>query len=150
MHKCPNCGVVLPSGETCQERFERCLVKDYEHPTTYGAVHHLVVACYMLQHNEYSREGWLATRNMVDQAIHAGIDPQSLRKQNRWKLDSGHRQWKIIGGAKITEVKQIVWTKTIADMRLDSADIYCEDAKRWAISLLADTESMIQNLENKP
>lgn len=148
-NKCPKCGAEFPLDEQCRERFELCLTKDYEHPTTYGAVHHLVVACYMLQHNAYSREGWLEARNVVTQAIHQGITPTVLRKQNRQRFDSGHREWKLTQGAKIHEVDAIVWTHTIADVRLDTAETYCADAKRWATSVLADTESVMSKLESK-
>jgi hypothetical protein len=34
----------------------------------------------------------------------------------------------------------IIWTRTIADVRLDSAEAYREDVLRWAESVLADTE----------
>jgi hypothetical protein len=81
--KCSKCGAQFPSGETCRERFEYCLTLDYEQPESYGAVHHLVVACYMLQHNEYSRRGWLEARALVADAIHHGTAPTELRKRNR-------------------------------------------------------------------
>jgi hypothetical protein len=42
---------------------------EYENPSAYGAVHHLTVACYMLQHNAYSRDVWLEARKMLAQFI---------------------------------------------------------------------------------
>ncbi len=50
-NKCPECGAELPPGERCEERFNLCLALEYENPAAYGRVHHLTVACYMLQHN---------------------------------------------------------------------------------------------------
>ena len=69
---CPLCHAEYPSGETCQERFERCLALEFENPGTYGAVHHLTVACYMLQHNRYSREGWLQARALLAEFVKQG------------------------------------------------------------------------------
>lgn len=84
------------------------------------------------------------------QAIQHGISPPVQRKQNRQRFDSGQRQWKFTRGTKISEVDRIVWTRTIADVRLDTAEAYCVDAKRWASSVLADTESIMRELANKP
>jgi hypothetical protein len=137
---CPQCGAELPSGETCRQRFERCLTLDYEHPETYGAVHHLVVACYMLQHNQYSRRGWLEARTLVDDAIRHGVTPADIRKRNRRSYDSGQRQWSITSGEKMTGVDGITWSRTIADVRMDSAEAYKQDVLRWAESVLSDSQ----------
>jgi hypothetical protein len=100
----------------------------------------------MLQHSEYSREGWLGARKLLDQFIQHGLAPTNARKQNRKQVDSGNRKWNITKGAKIPQVDQVKWTRTIADVRLDSAENYCGDVKRWATSILADTESLIREL----
>jgi hypothetical protein len=137
---CPVCGAEFLSSETCRARFERCLTLDYEHPESYGAVHHLVVACYMLQHNEYSRRGWLEARALVADAIRHGTAPADIRKRNRRSYDGSQRQWKIKGGEKMDGLDGIAWTRTIADVRLDNPDMYREDVLQWAESVLADTE----------
>jgi hypothetical protein len=138
-NRCPVCGAEF-HGETCRERFERCLALDYEHPDSYGAVHHLVVACYMLQHNEYSRRGWLEARDLVTDAIRHGVTPADIRKRNRRSYDSGQRQWKLTRGEKMAGLDGIVWSRTIADVRLDNPDRYREDVVQWAESVRADTE----------
>jgi hypothetical protein len=139
LDKCPSCGAQFPSGETCRERFEYCLTLDYEQPESYGAVHHLVVACYMLQHNEYTRRGWLEARALVADAIHHGTAPTELRKRNRQRFDSSQREWKLTLGEKMAGVDSIQWTRTIADIRLDSAEAYAETVRLWAQAVLADT-----------
>lgn len=145
-NKCSKCGTMLRSDEKCRERFELCLRKDYEHPSSYGTVHHLIVASYMLQHNEYSREGWLEARNLLVQAIRQGISPSILRQQNHQKFDSYHRQWNFTKGEKIAAIDKIEWSRTIADVRLDTPEMYCTDAKNWAKSILTDTESILKEL----
>lgn len=146
---CPQCGARLPEDDSCQTRFELCLVKDYEHPDTFGQVHHLIVACMMLQHNAYSRQGWLAARQLVAQSIQQGTPPSVLRQQNAPEMDSGQRRWNLTRGEKISAVEHVTWTCTIADVRTDSAEHYCEDAQRWAIHVLADTAALMQELETE-
>jgi hypothetical protein len=140
--KCQKCGAEFLSGETCRERFERCLTLDYEQPESYGAVHHLVVACYMLQHNEYSRRGWLAARALVDDAIHHGTAPADIRKRNRRSFDSSQRKWKLTQGEKMGGVGGIRWTRTIAGVRLDSDEAYRETVRLWVEAVLADTAGL--------
>jgi hypothetical protein len=136
---CPLCGAEFPAGAQCCDRFDLCLAKEFENPATYGAVHHLTVACYMLQHNAYSREGWLSTRELLVQFIQEGRTPAEVRAQNRRKLDSQQRKWSITKGER-TSMESMLWTRTIADVRLDTPEHYCADVELWAKSLLADTE----------
>lgn len=140
--KCPHCGAVIAPYEQCRDRFDLCLAKEFENPAAFGVVHHLTVVCYMLQHNEYSREGWLDARKMLAQFVREGMDPSAMRKQNCATLDSGNRKWSIARGAKLDRVENIVWTRTIADVRLDDAETYCADVKLWASSVLKDSETL--------
>lgn len=142
---CPLCGAELPAGEPCRERFDLCLAKEFENPTTYGAVHHLTVACYMLQHNAYSRRGWLGTRELLVQFIQGDKTPAQVRAQNRRQLDSQQRKWSITKGEKIS-LEGLSWSRTIADVRLDTPEIYCADVELWAKYVLADTAALIRDL----
>jgi hypothetical protein len=149
MENCSFCGAEFPAGEQCRGYFDQCLAFEYENPTAYGAVHLLTVACYMLQHNAYSRDVWLEARNMVTQFLDKGITPLSIRKQNRQKLDSGHRTWSVTKGAKLSEFYSIHWSRTIADVRLDSPEHFCADVRVWAASILEDSEDLVHHLEEK-
>lgn len=148
--KCPQCGGEFPPDEQCRDRFDLCLAMEFENPTTYGAVHHLTVACYMLQHNAYSRDAWLEARKMIAQFTQEGITPAEMRKQNRSRFDSGQRTWRVPKGAKLSEFDAIVWSRTIADVRLDNPVIYCADVELWASSVLADTQILVQALQVRP
>ncbi len=90
--KCPRCGAEYPSAEAYQQRFERCLALEYENPIAFGAIHHLSVACYMLQHNAYSRDVWLIDRDMLAQFVRDGVTPVEMRRQIRARFDSGRRK----------------------------------------------------------
>jgi hypothetical protein len=138
---CPVCGALLPDGTTCQELFDLAQLKEIEHPENY-AVHHLSVLCYMLQHNIYSHSGWLGARDLLYQFIYRGLTPAAARRQNRKKLDSGKRDWSLTKGEKPAGVEAVKWTFTITDVRLDTAEHYCADVRRWAECVLADTEQL--------
>ncbi len=144
LNKCGKCGAEYGGEEDCRKRFELCLAKEYENPSAYGAVHHLTVICYMLQHNEYSHRAWLEAREMLRQFVRKGITPARLRRENRAKVDGGRRKWSITQGDKYARFDSIVWTRTIADVRLDDPQVYCADVRQWAESVLADTERWVE------
>ena len=135
---CPQCGAQLRPGEACQDRFNEGQLKEIEEPARY-AVHHLSVPSYMLQHNFYSREGWLNARELLRQFIEERLPPAEARRRNRIRVDSRHRSWSITRGTKLPGVERIRWTFTVADVRLDSPEHYCLDVRRWAESVLADS-----------
>lgn len=47
---CPECGGLLPEGESCDERFQRVLARDFSGEGEAPGVHGLFVACFLLQH----------------------------------------------------------------------------------------------------
>ncbi len=143
MSKCPKCGAEYSAGDDCQNRFNQCLALEYENPTAYGAVHHLTVLCYMLQHDAYSHQVWLESREMLREFLERGTSPSEVRKRNRSRVDSGKRKWSITQGPKFSRFAEIKWTRTIADVRLVDADSYCADVKQWAASILHDTDESI-------
>ena len=141
---CPLCGADISSGEQCRDRFDQCLAWEFENPAAFGKVHFLTVACYMLQHNAYSQKAWLETREMVAQFVRQGISPANLSRRNRQRLDGSRRDWSITRGAKLVGFDAIIWSRTIADIRVNDPDIYCADIERWAKSIVEDTEIVVQ------
>jgi hypothetical protein len=149
MNKCPQCKAEYADGEDCNNRFNMCLTIEYENPATFGAVHHLTVICYKLQHNAYSPEGWLGARKLLRQFMQQGMTPADSRKLNRNQLDSGHRKWSVTKGAKFSKFANITWTRTVADVRLDNPETYCADIRQWATRVLADADSFVQESKMK-
>ena len=140
---CAQCGAIFTTDETCQNRFNIAQIKEQEQPAYY-AVHHLSVPCYMLQHNAYSREGWIEVRRLLAKFVYDGWTPAMARRRSRVNADSGHQTWSFTRGAKLPGVEDIAWSYTIADVRLDTAESYCADVRHWAESILADSEQLIQ------
>ena len=137
--KCPECGA---PDSLCQERFDEFLVLEFT-DAGYGAVHHLTVAAFMVQHSsKMTREGWLFERNLLREFLIENKPPAYLRKQNRDVVDSGKRTFKIKSRTGLPVIDKTTWTKTILDVRTENAEVYCEDITAWARSVLEEAEKV--------
>jgi hypothetical protein len=135
--KCPECG----APETlCQSRFDEFLVLEFT-DAGYGAVHHLTVAAFMVQHSgKLTREGWLFERGLLREFLVENKSPSFIRKQNEDVVDSGKRKFRIKSRTGVPVIEKTTWSKTILDVRAENADIYCEDITAWARSVLEEAE----------
>ena len=134
---CPECGA-----ENCQARFDEFLVLEFT-DAVYGAVHHLTVAAYMLQHSsKLTREGWLHMRWLLKEFLVENKSPAFIRKQNKDLVDSGKRKFKIASKDGRPVISKTTWTKTILDVQVDNAQVYCDDVTVWARSALKDVEGL--------
>ena len=144
---CLCCGATMKGGESCRDRFDWCMIKEIEQPA-YGVVHYLSVPSFMLQHNEYSREGWLAARELLSKFVFQGLMPADARRRYRKEVDSEKRKWHLTKGPKLEGFETIAWSRTISELRLDSAESYCNGVRAWARSILKDTEGLIRALDS--
>jgi hypothetical protein len=136
---CPECGA---PDKLCQVRFDEFLILEFT-DAGYGAVHHLTVAAYMVQHSsKMTREGWLFERNLLREFLIENKPPAYIRKQNKDVVDSGKRTFKIKSKTGLPVIDKKTWKKTILDVRADNADVYCEDITAWAWSVLAEAEEI--------
>jgi hypothetical protein len=137
---CPECGA---PDSLCQTRFDEFLVLEFT-DAGYGAVHHLTVAAYMLQHSsKLTREGWLHERELLREFLIENKPPAFIQKQNKDLVDSGKRKFKIKSRDGLPVINKTTWTKTILDVRVENAQIYCEDVTAWARSTLEDVAEVI-------
>jgi hypothetical protein len=136
---CPECGAT----ETlCQTRFDEFLVLEFT-DADYGAVHHLTVAAYMLQHSsKLTREGWIYERELLREFLVENKPPSFIRKQNKDLVDNGRRKFKITSRDGLSVINKSAWTKTILDVRTENAEVYCADVTAWARSVLEDAETI--------
>lgn len=136
---CPDCGA---PDNSCEPRFHEFLVKEFE-DAGYGAVHHLTVAAYMLQHSsKLTREGGLHERELLREFLVENKPPAFIRKQNKDLVDSGKRKFKIKSKDGLPVINKTAWTKTILDVRMENAEVYGEDVTAWARSALAESEKI--------
>ena len=139
MMNCPECGA---PDQRCQTRFDEFLVLEFT-DAGYGAVHHLTVAAYMVQHSsKMTREGWLFERNLLREFLIEHKPPAYVRKQNKDIVDSGKRNFKIKSRDGKPVIDKTTWKKTILDVRAENADVYCEDITAWARSVLEEAEAV--------
>jgi hypothetical protein len=136
---CPECGA---ADNLCQTRFDEFLVLEFT-DAGYGAVHHLTVATFMVQHSsKMTREGWLFERDLLREFLVENKSPEYIRKQNKDIVDSGKRKFKIKSKTGLPVINKTTWTKTILDVRAENADVYCGDINAWARSVLEDVEGL--------
>ena len=137
---CPECCAL----ETlCQTRFNEFLALEFT-DAGYGAVHHLTVTAYMIQHSsKLTREGWLHERELLREFLVENKPPAFIRKQNRDLVDSGKRTFKIKSRDGKPVINKSSWTKTILDVRTENAEAYCVDINAWAKAVLEDAETII-------
>ena len=136
---CPECGAV---DNLCQSRFDEFLVLEFTDPG-YGAVHHLTVATYMLQHSsKMTREGWLLERELLREFLVENKAPSYIRKQNKDLVDSGKRTFRFKSKDGVPVIDKTSWAKTILNVRAENPEVYREDITAWARSALEETEAI--------
>lgn len=138
---CPECGAEWPASQDCDSYFGLCLAEEQARPAFY-AVHHLIVPAFMLQHNRYSRHGWLVTRELLGRFLD-GLAPAEARREVT-EAQRGAKGPSLVRGLKLEGVGAIRWRETIAGVRLDSAEHYCDDVRRWAASVCADSTHLLE------
>lgn len=137
---CPECDA---PDSLCKTRFDEFLVLEFT-DAGYGAVHHLTVATYMLQHSsKLSREGWLHERELLREFLVENKPPAFIRRKNKDLVDSGKRTFKIKSKDGKPVISKTTWTKTILDVRTENAEVYCEYVTAWARSVLEEAEAIV-------
>ena len=136
---CPECGAL---DNLCQTRFDEFLVLEFT-DAGYGAVHHLTVATFMVQHSsKMTREGWMYERELLRDFILEKKSPATIRKQIKATVDSSKRTFKFKSKTGVPVISKTTWTKTILDVRTENAEVYCEDINAWAKAVLEDVQGL--------
>jgi hypothetical protein len=135
---CPECGAI-----DCQTRYNEFLALEFS-DMSYGEVHNLTVATYMIQHSsKLSIEGWMYERDLLREFIVEKKSPSLIRQQVKDSVDSGKRTFKFKSKDGKPVISKTSWTKTILDVRSENAEVYCADINAWAQSVLEDAETII-------
>ena len=140
MSNCPECGA---PDNLCQARFDEFLVLEFT-DAGYGAVHHLTVATFMVQHSSrMTREGWVYERELLKEFLIENKRPSLVRKQIKDKVDSGKRTFKFKSKTGVPVIDKNTWTKTILDVHTENAEVYCEGITSWARSVLEEAVAIV-------
>ncbi len=140
---CPECGGQFTAEETCTERYHACMELELTNPD-YGAVHHLTVPAYMLQHpRQLSAEGWQAMRQILHQFLVDRISPARMRQLLQPQMQN--KSFSIVQGEPAAEPAW-VWRKTIMDVRLDDPPNYCAEVRAWAEAVHHDLQQGLKQI----
>lgn len=135
--RCPDC-----NAENCEEQFHRFLALEYT-DMRYGAVHHLTVAAYMLQHpGRLSEDGWYAMRQTLTGFLVHGQNPAEQLSQMTRRMDSGARSWSLSKGPRKSLPSPFTWSLTITAVDASDPVQYCADIEAWARSVLTDAQKL--------
>jgi hypothetical protein len=139
-HFCVECGAQLAGFATCQDDFHELLFWENENPE-HGAVHHLLVLCYHLQHpGLYSPKGLEQALHLLVDFLENGLTPEEARRRRQEQVDSSRRTWKLTArpGWQAAYLHPIAWRKRTADIVRAGPDQYPANVRSWAASILAD------------
>jgi 2'-5' RNA ligase len=127
---CPECGAA-----GCREKFETMLALEFEDPRVFGAVHHVTVICYNLQHpGAFTDEALDWMRSTLRAIIEEGLSASEIRERSRKKFN-GHL---TVLRKAATKPRDVGWSMTVMAVRTDSPDVYVKDVTAWAKSILKD------------
>jgi hypothetical protein len=136
---CPECGTPEPS---CKERFDEFLVLEFTY-AGFGSVHHLTVSAFMIQHSSrLTLEGWFHMRELLREFLVEHKSPAFILSQYRHLVDSGKRKFRITSKDGMPVIKKTMWAKTIVDVRMETADIYCADVIEWARTVMEEAATI--------
>lgn len=136
---CPECGA---PDNLCQARFDEFLILEFT-DAGYGAVHHLTVAAYMVQHSsKMTPEGWKYERDLLREVLVEKKTPAMIRKQIKDTVDSGKRTFRFKSKTGVPVIDKTTWRKTILDVRAENAEEYCADITAWARLVLEEAEGL--------
>ena len=135
MPECPDCGAQFPDGETCRSLFDRLLAHEYDFPDAFGAVHHLTVAAYMLQHPRgYSREAIDTWRTIIAESLDGVATHAMFLERGRRQFDGARRVREP--GAEPPDGWPRRWSMTAADVAgSPDAAAHIDRVRRWATSI---------------
>ena len=137
---CVECGAQLTGFASCQDDFHELLYWENEDPS-YGAVHHLLVLCYHLQHpGLYSPQGLEQALQLLVDFLEHGLTPEQARQRSQKKLASGARSWKLTArpGWRAAFPHPVTWSRRTADIVRAGPDQYLTSVRSWAASILDD------------
>lgn len=136
---CPDCGAPQAAGASCRACFEALLAFENERPSVFGAVHHLTVACYFLQHpTGYGREVLDAWRALVADALDGRATPRELRQRSGRRFAGARRVRDP--AATLPPDWPAAWPMTVADVLTPaepppSNEEYTRRALAWAAAV---------------
>lgn len=146
MPLCPDCGVTVADDGTCRAMFDELLAHEYAFPPAFGAVHHLTVAAYSLQHPRgYSRDAIGTWRTMIADSLDGVATPAEFLRRARAEFDGAVRVREP--GAEPPPEWPRSWPMTVADVIVPPGETpdaagHIDRVRRWAASIRTALEQV--------
>ena len=141
---CGECGAPQFAGARCVDCFHGLLAFENEHPPAFGAVHHLTVASYYLQHPRgYKTEALEMWRSAIADSLAGRAGHRDLRRRARARFEGATR---VRNAAAISPPGwPMTWPVVILDVydpRNEPPDAasYVERARAWAASVISQLD----------
>jgi hypothetical protein len=147
MIRCPDCGAPLADGGSCRALFDELLAHEYAFPKAFGAVHHLTVAAYSLQHPRgYSHDAIRMWRVMVGESLDGVSTPEDFLIRARSRFSGGVRVREP--GSQPPEGWPQRWPVTVADVLVPAnetgdAEGHIGRVRRWAEAIRATLDEAV-------
>ncbi len=142
---CPSCGAALQGDRTCQTVFDEFLALEFT-DAGYGAVHFLTVACYMVQHGQYSDEGLAWIEQQLRDHLEGGVPVERIRRQAAREVGQDQRGWKITRRPGDPPQEKAAWSMTIMTIAAAAHDAasYRALVTEWARVTLREMQSILR------
>ncbi len=147
LDRCDECGAAQFPGATCLDCFHGLLAFENEHPAAFGAVHHITVASYYLQHPRgYKTEVLALWRSAIADVLSGRASARDLRSRASAEFDGPTRVKDPLAVLPTGWPKS--WPMVIRDVydpraRLPDMTAYIDRAKTWAATVIGRLESEV-------
>ena len=146
MALCPDCGAPIADNASCRSLFDELLAHEYAFPTAFGAVHHLTVATYYLQHPRgFSRaaiRGWQA---IIAESLDGTATPAEFLRRARARSDTRVKIREA--DAEPPDGWPRTWPMTVADVvvppgEVPNAEGHIRRVTEWAKATRATLDAL--------
>ena len=146
MALCPDCGAPIADNASCRSLFDELLAHEYVFPTAFGAVHHLTVATYYLQHPRgFSRaaiRGWHA---IIAESLDGTATPAEFLRRARARSDTKVKIREA--DAEPPDGWPRAWLMTVADVVVPrgeepNAEGHIRRVTEWAKAIRATLDAL--------
>lgn len=141
---CPECGDALKDASSCQEIFDSFLAMEFSDPT-YGKVHMLTVACFMIQHGRYSDASLVWIEQQLREHLENDKPIEQIRQDAARSASQASRKEKILRYPGAPNLPAIHWSMRIGTVasHYHDAESYCQLVQQWARATLAEMQPWI-------
>ena len=146
MASCPDCGAPIEENGSCRSLFDELLAHEYVFLAAFGAVHHLTVAAYYLQHPRgFSRASIRGWQSILAEALDGTAMPAEFLRRARARSDAKVRIRER--DAEPPEGWPRAWPMTVADVvvppgEAPNADGHIRRVTEWAKAIRTTLDAL--------